>query len=179
MTDRLGDLLRREERKHVDPVTFTRALVLVLHGKALCLAWSADEGFDEWIMDGGATHGEPFALERAGIAYTYLGEGLHVGRFYAKNDGPCEWSGGDEYSIAFEPERMATAEEWTRHLDEEWPWDFETTPGLFAFDFFDRDTKRMVRRPGVSICHRDAVDVDPMTRAWIVDQNAVGMGAFR
>ncbi len=107
-----------------------RALVALFHGKALCLVWSADEGFSEFFSDWGAHRGEPVALDRCGCSYNdKLPDGVYIGALEMIDDGPSDWGYGDhrEYAPAFDAERLATQEEWQRHLDDEWPWDFEPT----------------------------------------------------
>ncbi len=145
------DLLANLERNR--EVLFTRGLVLFLHGKALCLTWRADEEFSDWMHECGAAS-EPFSLESAGITYAGA-DGLFVGRFESENLGLSDWPDGScEYGITFDVEREATQSEWERHLNDEWPWDFETFPA--------RSGARM------HICHRRVKTLNVTSRVWLV-----------
>jgi hypothetical protein len=100
-----------------------KALVIVAHGKALVLAWQAGDSLYEAMRQGGIK--ESFAPEDEGfdMGPAPSGDGIYVCDLGWVDDGPGDWPGSREVLPSIQAWRQATAEEWGRHLKNEWPWE--------------------------------------------------------
>lgn len=99
-----------------------RALVVVAYKLAFALVWDGDEGVVETLNNEGIHQGEGGSFET--IDHGPLEDGVYIGELAWVVDGPSDWpGGGNEYSLAFVKARLATAEEWQHHLNNEWPWE--------------------------------------------------------
>lgn len=104
-----------------------RALVVVAHGKAWVLVYQAGEHLYE-VMSGQGADKEGFAPEGNGydIGPAPSGDGVYVCELGWVDDGPSDWGDGSrEVLPSFKSWRLATVEEWGRHLKNEWPWEPE------------------------------------------------------
>jgi hypothetical protein len=103
------------------PDVCARALVVVVHGKALALICEVDERIGTSIGDHGV-HPDGFAFGNE--IHSDLDDGLWVVNLGWEDVGASDWGPHiREFGLAIHSARMATAEEWASHLAGEWPWE--------------------------------------------------------
>lgn len=101
-----------------------RALLLIMRGKGLVLTWDGDEGVHEWISDCRSGSDNTFRADGVLDYDTKLADGIYIGELGWQNEGPSDWpDAGNEYSLAFGKERVATDDEWQDFLNGDYPWE--------------------------------------------------------
>lgn len=103
-----------------------KALVVAAHGRGVCLCYEADAGITCCLSEfNGAGTGEEehFDVADLGLQIQDGLAGVFVCDLSLVDDGPNDWDGGAEWVVNLSNPRPATAEEWTRHVDGEWPWE--------------------------------------------------------
>ena len=104
-----------------------KALVIVAHGKAWVLVYQAGEHLRE-VMDAQGAAKDGFAPEDEGfdMGPAPKGDGVYICDLGWVDDGPSDWCDGSrEVPPSIGAWRLATAEEWAHHLQNEWPWEPE------------------------------------------------------
>ena len=122
----LGDfkLAQPDER---DARLKSRALVVMAHGKGLCVSCEPGIVLDFIHESDSSATEDGFVMDDAGVDYcTTLPDGVYYGVMTLLHNGPGDIPGTWEFIPAFTGNRLATAEEWHAHLKGEWAWDPET-----------------------------------------------------
>lgn len=137
----MGETKRRVEAKQEEAREVARtgkALVVVAHGKAWVAAWQAGESLREVMAGQGgcqvalcirAQAGDlvdGFAPESEGydMGPAPSGDGVYVCDLGLVDDGPSDWGDGSrEVLPSIRAWCLATPEEWSHHLKNEWPWE--------------------------------------------------------
>jgi hypothetical protein len=106
----------RKERRE------SRVLVVMAHGNGLCLVCEPGLVLDHLHENGSGASEDGFAFAGHGVDHEPLPDGVYVGELVFIDDGPGDWPGSREVAVSLRKTRLATVEEWTAHLNGEWPW---------------------------------------------------------
>lgn len=100
-----------------------RALVVQYMGRPLAVLYSANSWMCELITGLGADS-DSFDVEEMNLESDLPDEdGVYVVDLVGVDDGPGDWPGSRETTVALRHPRAATKEEWAAHCRGEWPWD--------------------------------------------------------
>jgi hypothetical protein len=110
--------------RRIEQRTKSRALVVMAHGKGLCVSCEPGVALD-FIHENDSTATEDgFVLDQASVDYCEtLPDGVYYGVLVLLDDGPGDAPGSREFFASLTSVRLATAEEWHSHLRGEWAWD--------------------------------------------------------
>lgn len=98
-----------------------KALVVCALGAAWVLTYEADDSIDVFIRDCGGND-DGFDLLAASVDFKYPGDGLFVGDISIEDDGPGDWPGTREYTLALSAFRPATEAEFEAFRRSEYIW---------------------------------------------------------
>jgi hypothetical protein len=122
----MGIFEKLEPPECLQPVKPSKALVVVYHGKAMCLCCGplveGEYAAIDVLTEEDSSREMGFPLDAASVDCPRLPDGVYCGEMRVENDGLGDWPGSVEICVAFRNWRQATEEEWCKHLWGEWPW---------------------------------------------------------